>query len=138
MLIFDQLKKNDPQLRAMAIAIFAGLCPVGGGALVGADCIGVGLPGQPGDTIVADGTNAGCARKESWIERRMLAENRPGANNNVSLYLDDLRKQFDARASTEIARKGKEFEGATRGKGEDPPTALSIPGFHPGGPAEQG
>ena len=36
MLIFDQLKKDDPQLRAVALVVFGGLGAFAGGAVVGA------------------------------------------------------------------------------------------------------
>jgi penicillin-binding protein 2 len=93
MLIFDQLKKNDPQLRVVAMVILAGLGVLLGGLwwvqVVSARAYQANLETQSFRTVripavrgrIFDGNGA------------VLAENQPAYN--VSLYLEELRKPFD-------------------------------------------
>src|SRR6187399_3014234 len=103
MLIFDQLKKNDPQLRAMAIAIFAGLSVLVAGLwwvqIVSAREYQASQETQSSRTVRMPAVRGRILDRNGVV----LAENRPVYN--VSLYLDDLRKRFDARSSGEIAAK---------------------------------
>src|SRR5450759_12665 len=104
MLIFDELKKNDPQLRLLAVAL-------AGGLLVLLACLWwvqvfsarkyeshletqsyrtVRIPAVRGKILDRNG--------------RVLAENRP--RYSLSFYLDDLRlrRQFDTNYSAAIAQ----------------------------------
>ena len=94
MLIFDQLKKDDPQLRTVALALLLGL--------------GILLAGLWWVQIVSIKDFQAHLEMQSFRTVRMpavrgkildrngitLAENRPVYN--VSLYLEELRKEFDA------------------------------------------
>ena len=103
MLIFDELKKSDPQLRLVALVVAGGL--------------GVLLAGLWWVQIVSAREYQGHLETQSYrtvripaargkiLDRhgRILAENRP--RYDLSLYLDDLRRQFAAASSAEYARK---------------------------------
>ena len=105
MLVFDELKKNDPQLRLVAMLLAAGLLHFAGGLVVGAGRLGARIPGASGHAGVSHHPAfRPCAGKILDREGRVLAENRP--RYNLSLYLDDLRKQFDA-AYGAIAETGR-------------------------------
>jgi penicillin-binding protein 2 len=94
MLIFDELKRNDPQLRLMAVMLAGGLLVL--------------LAGLWWVQVVSAGTYEGHLETQSYrtvripavrgkiLDRngRVLAENRP--RYSLSLYLDDLRQPFDA------------------------------------------
>ena len=94
MLIFDELKKNDPQLRTVAMVLAGGLLLLLAGLwwvqvvssreyqnhLETQAYRSVRLPAVRGKILDRTGLN-------------VLAENRP--RYNLSLYLDDLRPQFD-------------------------------------------
>jgi penicillin-binding protein 2 len=94
MLIFDQLKKNDPQLRLLAAIVFFGMAILLGGLwwvqivstqdyqahLETQSFRTVRIPAVRGKILDRTGTN-------------VLAENRP--IYNVSLYLEELKKQFE-------------------------------------------
>ena len=94
MLVFDELKKNEPQLRLVAVALAAGLCLL----LVGLWWVQVvsareyqsHLETQSYRTIRLP------AVRGKILDRagRVLAENSP--RYNLSLYLDDLRQPFEA------------------------------------------
>ena len=94
MLIFDELKKNDPQLRLVALMLAAGL----GILLVGLWWVQIvsvhkyqaHLEAQANRTVRLPALRGKILDREG----RVLAENRP--RYNLSLYLDDLRKPFDA------------------------------------------
>ncbi|MDD5139508.1 MAG: penicillin-binding transpeptidase domain-containing protein [Verrucomicrobiales bacterium] len=93
MLIFDELKKNDPQLRLVAMVLAGGL--------------GILLAGLWWVQIVSAQEYKSHQETQAYRsvripavrgkildrEGRVLAENRP--RYNLSLYLDDLRKPFD-------------------------------------------
>src|SRR5579859_1442573 len=102
MIIFDQLKKNDPQLRAMTLVVLGGL--------------GVLLAGLWWVQVVSARDYQESLETQSFRSVRIpavrgsildcnhtvLAENRP--RYNVSLYLEELRKPFDAAYFRELAR----------------------------------
>ena len=101
MLILDELKKNDPQLRLVTGTLAAGLLILLAGLwwvqvvsareyqghLVTQSYRTVRLPAMRGKILDRDG--------------RVLAENRP--RYSLSLYLDDLRKQFKTAFDAEYA-----------------------------------
>ncbi len=92
MLIFDELKKNDPQLRLVAMVLAAGL----GILLVGLWWVQVvssheyqsHLETQAYRTVRIPAMRGKILDREG----RVLAENRP--RYNLSLYLDDLHDEF--------------------------------------------
>jgi penicillin-binding protein 2 len=93
MLIFDELKKNDPQLRLVAAVVAAGLGILLAGLwwvqVVSAHEYQSHLETQAYRTVRIPAIRGKILDREG----RVLAENRP--RYNLSLYLDDLRKQFD-------------------------------------------
>ena len=93
MLIFDQLKKNDPPLRFVAIMLVAGLGILLAGLwwvqVVSAKEYKSHLETQAYRTVRIPALRGKILDREG----RVLAENRPCYN--LSLYLDDLRGQFD-------------------------------------------
>jgi penicillin-binding protein 2 len=115
MLVFDQLKKNDPQLRAVTLVVLGGLGMLLAGLwwvqVVSARDYQESLETQSFRTVripAVRGSILDCNRK-------VLAENRP--IYNVSLYLEELRKPFDAaylqalaRAQTDRSRQVAEKE----------------------------
>ena len=108
MLVFDQLKKDDPQLRAVALVVLAGL--------------GILLTGLWWVQVVSAGDYQANLETQSFRTVRIpavrgkildrngivLAENQP--RYNVSLYLEELRKPFDTAYFEEIARAKKELK----------------------------
>lgn len=92
MLIFDQLKKDDLQLRLVAMAVLAGLGVLLGGLwwvqVVNARDYQANLETQSFRTVRIP------AGRGKILDRNglALAENRP--TYNVSLYLEELRSQF--------------------------------------------
>jgi penicillin-binding protein 2 len=94
MLIFDELKKNDPQLRLVAMVLAGGLGILLAGLwwvqIVSANEYKSHLETQAYRTIRIPAVRGKILDREG----RVLAENRP--RYNLSLYLDDLRKPFDA------------------------------------------
>src|SRR5215469_6037194 len=102
MLIFDQLKRNDPQLRAMTLVVLGGLGILLAGLwwvqVVSARDYQESLETQSFRTVripAVRGSILDC-------NHNVLAENRP--TYNVSLYLEELRKPFDAAYFQELAR----------------------------------
>jgi penicillin-binding protein 2 len=93
MLIIDELKKNDPPLRLVALALAAGLCILFAGLwwvqVVSAHDYQAHLETQAYRTVRLPAMRGKILDREG----RVLAENRP--RYNLSLYLDDLRKQFE-------------------------------------------
>ena len=93
MLIFDQLKKNDPQLRTLAIAIFSALCVLAAGLwwvqIVSAREYQANQETQSSRTVRVPAVRGKILDRNGAV----LAENRP--IYNVSLYLDEFRKEFD-------------------------------------------
>lgn len=92
MLIVDELRKNDPQLRLLALALAAGLFVLLAGLwwvqVVSAREYKDKLETQAYRTVREPAVRGKILDREG----RVLAENR--ARYNLSLYFDDLRKQF--------------------------------------------
>ena len=109
MLIFDQLRKDEPHLRAVALFILGGLGILLAGLwwvqvvsardfqanLETQSFRTVRIPAVRGKILDCTGTN-------------VLAENRP--TYNISLYLEELRRPFDAAYSQEAARARSELK----------------------------
>jgi penicillin-binding protein 2 len=97
MLVVDELKKNDPQLRLVAMMLAGGLCILLAGLwwvqVVSARQYESHLVTQAYRTIRVPAVRG----KILDCEGRVLAENR--ACYNLSLYLDDLRQPFAAAAA---------------------------------------
>ncbi len=93
MLVFDELKKNDPQLRLVAVMLVAGLCVLLAGLwwvqIVSSREYQSHLETQSFRTVRIPAARGKILDREG----RVLAENYP--RYNLSLYLDDLRKPFD-------------------------------------------
>jgi penicillin-binding protein 2 len=102
MLIFDELKKNDPQLRLLAVGLAGGLLILLAGLwwvqVVSARKYESHLETQSYRTVRIP------AERGKILDRdgRVLAENRP--RYSLSLYLDDLHRQFDAAYSAAITQ----------------------------------
>ncbi len=92
MLIFDELKKNDPQLRLVAMMLAAGLCILLAGLwwvqVVSAHEYQSHLETQAYRTVRIPAARGKILDREG----RVLAENQP--SYNLSLFLDDLQKKF--------------------------------------------
>src|ERR1035441_9516326 len=108
MLIFDQLKKDDLQLRLVALAVLGGLGVLLGGLwwvqVVSARDYQANLETQSFRTVRIP------AVRGKILDRNGLAvaENRP--TYNVSLYLDELRKSFEGVYAEEVARARAELK----------------------------
>ena len=102
MLIFDELKKNDPQLRLVAMILAGGLGLLLAGLwwvqVVSAREYENHLKTQSYRTVRIPAVRGKILDREG----RVLAENRP--RYDLNLYLDDLRGQFDA-AYNELHRQ---------------------------------
>jgi penicillin-binding protein 2 len=102
MLIFDELKKNDPQLRLVAMVLAGGLLVLLAGLwwvqIVSAREYQSHLETQSYRTVRIPAVRG----KILDCNGRVLAENRP--QYNLGLYFDDLRKQFDAAYGLSLAR----------------------------------
>jgi penicillin-binding protein 2 len=102
MLVIDELKKNDPQLRLVAIMVAAGLFILLVGLwwvqVVSAREYQAHLDTQAYRTIRVPAVRGKILDRDD----RVLAENQP--RYNLSLYLDDLRKQF-AEAIRDVTRQ---------------------------------
>ena len=92
MLVFDQLKKNDPQLRLLTAAVLAGLCVLVAGLwwvqIVSAQDYQQHLETQAFRTVRIPSVRGKIFDRNGIT----IAENAP--NYSVSLYLDDLRDDF--------------------------------------------
>ena len=99
MLVVDELKKNDPQLRLVAMVLVAGLVILLAGLwwvqVVSTHEFQAHLENQEYRTIRIPAVRVKILDREG----RVLAENRP--SYNLSLYLDDLRRQFATAYGTE-------------------------------------
>jgi penicillin-binding protein 2 len=92
MLVFDELKKNDPQLRLVAMVLAAGLCILIAG-LWWVQVVSSREYQEHLDTQAYRSVRIPAARgKILDREGRVLAENQP--SYNLSLFLDDLQKKF--------------------------------------------
>jgi len=102
MLIFDELKKNDPQLRLVAAVLAGGLSLLLAGLwwvqIVSAREYESHLETQSYRTVRIPAVRGKILDRSG----RVLAENRP--QYNLGLYLDDLRKQFDAAYGQSLTR----------------------------------
>jgi penicillin-binding protein 2 len=102
MLIFDELKKNDPQLRLLAVALAGGLFVLLAGLwwvqVVSARKYESHLETQSYRTVRIPAVRGKILDRNG----RVLAENHP--RFSLSLYLDDLRRQFDAAYGAAIAQ----------------------------------
>ena len=101
MLIFDQLKKDDPQLRAVALAVLVGLGVLLAGLwwvqIVSVKDFQAHLEMQSFRTVRMPAVRGKILDRNGVV----LAENRPVYN--VSLYLEELRKDFDAAYQLDVA-----------------------------------
>jgi penicillin-binding protein 2 len=92
MLVIDELKKNDPHLRLVALLLAGGLLVLLAGLwwvqVVSAREYQAHLDTQAYRTVRVPAVRGKILDREG----RVLAENRP--RYNLSLYLDELRKQF--------------------------------------------
>ncbi len=92
MLVFDQLKKNDPQLRLLTAAILLGLCILIAGLwwvqIVSGQDYQQHLETQAFRTVRIPAVRGKILDRNG----QTIAENAP--NYSVSLYLDDLRDDF--------------------------------------------
>ena len=102
MLIFDQLKKNDPQLRTVALVFLGGLGLLAAGLwwvqIVSASDYQAHLEMQSFRTVRIPAVRGKILDRNGAV----LAENRP--SYNISLYLEELRKDFDVSYAKELAR----------------------------------
>src|ERR1035438_10075414 len=102
MLVVDELKKNDPQLRLVALVLLGGLLLLLVGLwwvqVVSAREYQAHLDTQAYRTIRIPAERGKILDREG----RVLAENRP--RYDLSLFLDDLRKPF-AEASDRIIQQ---------------------------------
>ncbi len=93
MLIFDQLKKDDPQLRLLAVLVLGGLGVLLAGLwwvqVVSARDYQANLETQSFRTVRIPAVRGRILDRNGIA----LAENRP--TYNVSLYLEELHSQFD-------------------------------------------
>jgi penicillin-binding protein 2 len=101
-LIFDQLKKNDPQLRVLALVILSGLGVLLAGLwwvqIVSAREYQAHLEMQSFRTVRIPAVRGKIFDRNGAV----LAENR--ATYDVSLYLEELRKDFDDATDKEVAK----------------------------------
>jgi penicillin-binding protein 2 len=92
MLVFDELKRNDPQLRLVAMVLAAGLCILVAG-LWWVQVVSSREYQEHLDTQAYRSVRIPAARgKILDCEGRVLAENQP--SYNLSLFLDDLQEKF--------------------------------------------
>ncbi len=106
MLIFDELKKNDPQLRLVAVVVAAGLFILLAGLwwvqVVSSRKYQSHLETQAYRTIRVPAVRGKILDREG----RVLAENR--ASYNLSLYLDDMSGQFQKEYERLRPREGRD------------------------------
>src|SRR4029079_6451391 len=92
MLVFDQLKKNDPQLRLLTAAVLFGLCVLAAGLwwvqIVSGQDYQQHLETQAFRTVRIPAVRGKIMDRNGFI----IAENAP--TDSVILYLDDLRDDF--------------------------------------------
>jgi penicillin-binding protein 2 len=108
MIVFDELKKNDPHLRVLVVAMLAGLFVLMAGLwwvqIVSTRDYQAHLETQSFRTVRIPAVRGKILDRNGTV----LAENRAGYN--VSLYLEELRKSFDAAASEKISRARAEYK----------------------------
>jgi penicillin-binding protein 2 len=107
MLIFDQLKKDDPQLRFLAVVVLGGM----GVLLAGLWWVQVVSASYYQDKLETQSLRSVRipAVRGRIIDRdgRPLAENRP--SYNINLYLEDLSKNFQAAYAAALTRVRKDL-----------------------------
>jgi len=105
-LVFDQLRRDDPQLRAVALVVLSGL----GILLVGLWWVQVVSSRDYQESLETQSLRTvripAVRGKILDINGTVLAENRP--TYNVSLYLEELHKKFDSAYSKELIRSRAE------------------------------
>ena len=107
MLVFDELKKNDPQLRLVAMVLAAGLCILIAG-LWWVQVVSSRVYQEHLDTQAYRSVRIPAARgKILDREGRVLAENQP--SYNLSLFLDDLQKFF-GNAYSQLLKQAHEAQ----------------------------
>jgi penicillin-binding protein 2 len=103
MIIFDQLNKNDPQLRTITLAVLAGMATLLAGLwyvqVVSADRYKSSLKHQSFRTVRIPAARGKILDRDGIV----LAENRP--SYNVSLYLHELRSQFAYEYTNHIVKE---------------------------------
>ncbi len=108
MLVFDQLKKNDPQLRALAVAVLSGLFVLLAGLwwvqVVSARDYQANLETQSFRTVRIPAVRGRILDRNGIT----LAENRP--TYNVGLYLEELRRPIAAAYSNDLALARSELK----------------------------
>jgi len=108
MLVFDQLKKNDPQLRALAVAVLSGLFVLLTGLwwvqVVSARDYQANLETQSFRTVRIPAVRGRILDRNGTV----LAENRP--TYNVGLYLEELRRPIAAAYSNDLALARSELK----------------------------
>ncbi|HEX4646384.1 MAG TPA: penicillin-binding transpeptidase domain-containing protein [Verrucomicrobiae bacterium] len=107
MLIFDQLKKNDPQLRFLATAVFGGMVVLFAGLwwvqVVSSRYYQDKLETQSIRTVRIPAVRGNILDREG----RPLAENKP--SYNIDLTLEDLTKYFQAAYANALSRARREL-----------------------------
>ena len=102
MLVFDQLKKDDPQLRFLATVVFGGLVILLGGLwwvqVVSTNYYKEKLETQAIRTVRIPAVRGKILDRNG----QPLAENRP--SYNVDLYLEELSRNFQAAYAAALAR----------------------------------
>ncbi len=102
MLVFDQLKKEDPQLRFLAVVVLAGIVILFSGLwwvqIVSASHYRGQLETQSTRTVRLPAVRGKILDRDG----RVLAENRP--SYSVELYLEDLTKKFQAAYNNAVIR----------------------------------
>src|SRR6266496_571091 len=102
MIVFDELKKSDPALRTLVVAMLAGLFVLLAGLwwvqIVSARDYQANLETQSFRTVRIPAVRGKILDRNSIA----LAENRPAYN--ISLYLDELRRSVDTAYAAEAAR----------------------------------
>jgi penicillin-binding protein 2 len=108
MLIFDQLKKDDPQLRVLALVVLSGLGILLAGLwwvqVVSAREYQAHLDTQSYRTVRIPAARGRILDRNGAV----LAENKPVYN--ISLYLEELQKQFNAVERREALRVRAELK----------------------------
>ena len=107
MIVFDELKKNDPHLRLLVLGMLAGLFILVAGLwwvqIVSSRDYQAHLETQSFRTVRIPAVRGKILDRNGFV----LAENR--AVYNVSLYLEELRKPFDEAAKERISRARAEL-----------------------------
>src|SRR6266699_5951026 len=101
MIVFDELKKSDPALRTLVVAMLAGLFVLLAGLwwvqIVSTRDYQAHLETQSFRTVRIPAVRGKILDRNGLV----LAENKPVYN--VSLYLEELRKDFDAAYQLDVA-----------------------------------